>query len=344
MVTKTEVGAMLAGGDGVHVFQEGKDFGVGFAFSNVMRLKMKTVPSAEFDKENDHWKVPAASAGQLCEAIGDMREFVRNNGVQIKDVAAGKLVIFDFDKSLNQVIGPVAGAKFSLEAGGWLVPTDSKGLVGKDGQISYFDKAVNEMRGLVIEIEKAKTGIVDLAAASAKERGVTPGIFYPQKDHSYTGPILNANAHFAAQLSGIDDNTAFIAIHRQSDLGHEVLKGDDLRVDYAVDNSVKVRTTEVFRQQQQDRDTLTKLAESKMDGAKVFNASAKDGKDYSGKVVAVTDHFVLQHTGRDGFALHDRSKLKGEFARDEPMDVKYKNGVGMVNAKAKGQEMAGAER
>ena len=342
--TKAQINATMAGGDGVHVFLDGKDFGVGFAFSNVMRQKIKQVPGAEYDNENGHWKVPSTSAKELCETVGDMREFVRCNGVQVKDVDAGKVVIFDFDKALNQVIGPVAGAKYDQSQGGWFVPADSKALIAKDGQVSYFEKAINEMRGLVVAIEKDRASIQNLAVSAANDRMVTPGIFYPKKDHSYTGPILCANGHYAAQLTGIENDTAFIALHRQIDLGQAVMKGDDLRIDYGVDNAVKVRTTEVFRQQQTERDNLTKLAEGKIDGAKVFNASAKDGKGYSGKVVEVTEHFVLQHIGREGFAIHERAKLRGEVAKEATMDVKYNKGVGMVNEKAKGREMAGTER
>lgn len=347
MSTKAAIGKMMAGGDGVHVFQEGADYGVAFAFSGVMRAKIKAVPGAEFRKDDAGcWVVPGKSVDKLIEAAADMRDFVHNGGVQVKDVADGKLVLFDFEKALAQEIGPVAGASYDKEAGAWHVPASSKALVAEPGKVSFFDLTINKMRGLVIEIAQAHENIKELAAASAQARDCAPGIHYPELDKSYTGPIVNANGYYAAQLTGIDDkaNVAFLTIHKQADLGHEVLKGDDLRIDYGGDRSVKVRTTEVFQQQQQDREKLTALAASKMDGASVWNASAKDDKAYSGKVVDATNHFVLQHAGRAQFVLHDRSKLKGEFAPGEPMDVKYKNGVGHVAAKDKGHELAGAER
>lgn len=347
MSTKSsKVAEMLAGADGVSVFQEGKDFGVGFAFSNTMVAKIKGVPGAQFDREGAFWRVPGKSAAELLDVVGDMRDFIRSGGVQVKEVQDGKLVIFDYEKALTQAIGPVAGAAYKNDLGAWHIPADSKALVAEQGQASFFDRTLNQMRGLVVEIDKAHDAIRDLAAEAAKAKNFKAGIHYPESDHSYTGPIINANGHYAAQLTGIDDQqgTMFITLHKQSDLGKEVLKGDDLRIDYGADRSVKVRTTELFRQQQAERENLTALAQNKMDGAKIFNASTKDGKAYSGKVIELTDNFVLQHTGRSDFIIHDRSRLKGSIVKGETMDVKYAKGIGKANEKAKGQEMAGAER
>lgn len=347
MSKQSKVAQMLAGADGVTVFQEGKDFGVGFTFSNTMIGKIKGVSGAKFDRDGDCWRVPGASGAELMAAVEDMRDFARNGGVQVKDApSGGKHVFFDYDKTLTQIIGPVAGAEFDRKVGAWFVPGDSKALVAEQGQASYFDRAINQMRGMVVEVGKAHEAIKDLAAEAAKAKSFKAGIHYPDVDHSYTGPIINANGHFAAQLTGVDDQKGvmFITIHKQADLGKEVLKGDDLRIDYGADRNVKVRTTELFRQQQTEREKLTAVAQGKMDGANVFNASAKDGKTYSGQVVEVTDHFVLQHSGRSDFTIHDRSKLKGNCAKGENMDVKYDKGVGKVNEKSKGREMAGAER
>ncbi|CAG0973448.1 hypothetical protein RHDC4_01422 [Rhodocyclaceae bacterium] len=343
----SKVAQMMAGADGVTVFQEGKDFGVGFTFSNTMVGKMKGVPGAEFDREGGHWRVPASSVEALMGAVEDMRDFSRNGGVQVKDLAGGaKLVIFDYNKAVSQIIGPVAGAEFKKDVGGWVVPGDSKALVAEQGQSSYFDLAINKMRGMVTEISQAHESIKNLAAEHAKGKNLKPGIHYPETDQSYTGPIINANGHYAAQLTGIEDQKGvmFLTIHEQAALGKEVLKGDDLRIDYRPDRSVQVRTTEVFRQQQAERQKLEQVAAEKMDGAKVFNASTKDNKHYVGDVVEMTDHFVLQKSNRDGFTIHDRSKLKGNVVKGENLDVKYENGVGKVHEKAKGKELAGAER
>lgn len=346
MGNKAKVGEMLVGGDGVHVFQEGQGFGVGFAYSNTLRSKLVSVPGANYDKEAGCWKVPAASVDMLVAAVDDMRDFVHSGGVQIKDGFSGKYVLFDYEKALAQEMGPIAGAEFDKKAGSWHVMGDSKALVAEQGKVSYFDLAVNRMRGIVVEIGKAHDNITELAATSAKLRDCTPGIHYPEVGQSYTGPIVNANGYYAAQLTGIDDkkNVAFITIHKQADLGQEVLKGDDLRIDYGANHAVKIRTTAIFQQQQQEREQLTALAQSKMDGASVWHASSKDDKAYSGKVIEATDHFVLQHTGREQFTLHDRSKLSGAFTKGDVMDVKYKGGAGLVSEKEKGRETASVGR
>ncbi|OJW46236.1 MAG: hypothetical protein BGO63_03970 [Candidatus Accumulibacter sp. 66-26] len=332
MATKAQVAAMLAGGDGVSVVQVGKNFQLGFLYSPTLVNKIKGVPEAKFDDEKDVWNVPGASADALLAAVKDMREFRQQDGVQLKDTPRGKLVIFDYDKSLARLIGPVDGAEFSREAGGWLVPYDSKAQVVGQGQASFLDRTINKMRGLVIETAAAYEVIQNQAAQVAKDLGYKPGIHHPQPDHSYTGQIVQANASWAAQLSGINDEkgVAFITLHKQADLGQEVFKGDNLRVDYGLNREVKVRTTEVFRQQQEEREGLKSLADGKIEGAVVLNASAKDGQAYLGRVIDTGKHFVLQHVGRNQFVLHDLEKLKGSIQAGEIMDVKYKDGKGLI--------------
>jgi hypothetical protein len=340
VMAKNQFDGLVGSQDGVTVVQEGKGFAVGFEFGQKHYERIKAVPGAEFDKENQYWAVPLSSAEALTATVEDMRDFNRNNGVQVKDVPGGKAVYFDFEKTLNQEIGPVQGAEYKSDLGAWFVPSDSKAMTGKDGKTPFFDLAINKMRGLNIEIGKARENIMELAAASAKGRDLKPGIHFPERDHSYTGPIINANGHFAAQLSGIDDDkgVGFITIHKQADLGQAVLKGDDLRIDYDEQGKTKVRTTEVFHAQKAERESLTALAMARMDDAKVLNASTKDGQAYSGNVVEVGEHFVLQHAGRNSFALHDKTKLQMDVKPGEKLDVTYRNGQGKGPEKTRGHE------
>lgn len=332
MATKAQVSALLAGGNGVSVAQDGKDFQVGFMYSTTLINKIRGVPGAQFDDQKDVWIVPGSSADALMAAVKDMREFRLQDGVQVKDTQHGKLVIFDYDKNLARLIGPVNGAEFSREAGGWLVPNDSKALLAEQGQASFLERTLNQMRGVVIETAAAYETIQAQAVEVAKGLGCKAGLHHPQPDHSYTGQIIQANTYWAAQLSGIDDNkhVAYITLHKQAELGHEVFKGDNLRVDYGAHREVKVRTAEVFRQQQEERESLKALAGSKIEGAVVLHANTKDGQNYLGRVVDTGKHFALQHTGRNQFVLHELDKLKGHIQVGESMDVKYRDGKGQI--------------
>lgn len=333
---KLAVQEMVNGGNGVTVAQDGAIYQVGFAFSNNLVNKIKGVEGAKWDKEGGVWNVPEASAGQLVAAVADMRDFVRNNGVQVKEVEGGdRQVLFDFNKEMNQVIGAVNGAKFDAAARVWNVAANSKALLVQEGQsTSYLDLAVNKMRGIAIETEKDRAEIKQLAAASATALGMKTDLYFPQKDYSYSGPILNANGRFAAQLENSNaekGRPGYVVIHEVADLGKAVFKGDELRIDYDEKGHASVRTIDVFKQQQEERKALAELAAQKVDGPTVLNASMKDGAKHNGTVIEVTNHFVLQHAGRNTFNIHGRDALGGAVvAKDQRLEITYKGGKGAV--------------
>lgn len=331
--TAAAIAAMLAGGDGVTVAKNGANYEIGFGFSASMVSKMKTVDGAKF--EQGMWAVPESSADQLVDAVADMRDFVRSNGVQVKTMENGGVkVLFDYNKEMTQVLGKVDGAKFDKEAYAWTVPANSKSLADPLPKFAVsLDKAVNTMRGIAIESAKELDNIKELAAATAQSRGMKPGIHFPDKDHSYTGQIVNVNGGYAAQLSGTNekDGVAFLTIHKLSDLGKAVFKGDNMRIDYDENRHANVRTTEVFQQQQKEREQLTNLAAQKMDNANVRHASTKDDAKHLGSVVEVTDHFVLQHCGKNDFKIHNREALNvASIVKNQNLEIAYKGGKGMV--------------
>lgn len=340
---KAELQAMLSGANGVTVVQEGQKFQVAFGFSNNLVNKIKGVDGAEFNKEaGGVWEVPVNNGAELAAAVADMRDFVLNNGVQVKDVDGGKQVIFDYNKEMTQVIGAVAGAKFDQEGRVWNVPGDSKALaVGAEQNSSYFDMAINKMRGIAIETAKDYEEILAMTNATATERGFTPGIVFPDKDHSYQGEILRVNGHYAAQKTGEKEGVGFVTIHTLADLGKPVFKGDDMRIDYDKTRQVSVRTTAVFEQQKGEREQLNKIATGLADNAEVMNASTKDKTKYTGVVKGVTEHFVLQSVGRNEFKIHARENLdNNQLAKDQNLEISYKDGKGAVVDLAKKKEQA----
>jgi len=348
-VVRDAVGVMVAGGDGVTVIHEGANLQVQFGKSNTMVSKIKSIDDAVFDEQNEVWNVPETSAEKLCDVVADMRDFVHNNNVQVKDSPLGKQVFFDYSKELAKVIGEVDLAKYDTVERVWNIPANSKALLVKEGEpTSWLDAAVSKMRGIVIEQSADMQNIMELATASASSRGVKPGIHFPVGDHSYTGPILNVNGNFAAQLSGTDEKNGvgFITIHKLANLGKPVFKGDDLRIDYDDKRKVShVRSTAIFQQQQKEREALTSLAGGLVDGASVWNASKKDGAKHIGTAIEVTDHFVLQHGGRNYFKIHGRDALDNtEISKGKKLEISYKNSRGTVVDLDKQRTAAGVGR
>lgn len=332
---------------GVAVVQDKGNFEVGFSFSNQLVNKMQAVEGAKFDREAGCWAVPESSAAQLGDVIADMRDFVANNGVQVKDLEnGGKQVLFDYDKRLTQVIGAVNGAEFDAATRAWNVPANSKALVEKDGGTSYFDLAINKMRGMAIEAAKDRDSIKDMAAEAADALGAKPGIYYPEPDQNYKGEIVRVNGSCAVQLTEVKDTSegkvAFMAVHDLDNLG-DVFKGDKLYIAYDGKMHADVRTVDLVQQQQADRAKLEATANSLVDGADVKNASAKGNNKYSGEVKEVTDSMILLSGGRNAFTMHRRDLLPAgtKFDVGMKLDVAYKDGKGFTVQK---EQNRGAER
>lgn len=97
----------------------------------------------------------------------------------------------------------------------------------------------------------------------------------------------------------------------------------DMRTEYVADR--------------RDRDQLLGVANERVSGATVSDASSSDGKTYVGQVLAVNSRYVLHHNGRDHVVLHrtknlDRSPDIGRGAK-----VTYREGRGHV-AEGRGRE------
>ena len=85
------------------------------------------------------------------------------------------------------------------------------------------------------------------------------------------------------------------------------------------------------------------IAETKIDGAKVYPAFTKDGQEHFGKVLEVGDRYVLQKGGMDQFKLHHRESLDVKTVeKDQNLLVKYNKGIGAVTDldKQKAQDKA----
>lgn len=324
--------------DGIIVAKEDKSYQVVFSFSNTLVKKMGQVAGAKFDKENALWNVPGTSAAQLADVIEDMRDFNRNNGVQVKDVEGGKLVLFDYNKDLNQVIGAVNKAEFVKEdVYAWKVPADSKALVVPEGQTtSYLDAAVNTMRGMAGKQVANLDEIKNMAAEVAASHGNKPGIKFAEQGKSYSGKIEKVNGNYAVQAENTKDGVEYMVIHDLAVIG-DVFQGDDVRINYADkthenDTSfhADMRTAELVKQQESDREKVKAVAEGLVSGAKVWNAAEKDGK-YLGTVKDVTNTIVLVSDGREKFSMHRRDLMSGaNIVKGMNAEITYKNGKSTV--------------
>lgn len=158
------------------------------------------------------------------------------DGVAAVEIEGGNFeVAFDYDRQLAKMLRNVPGAQFNQEQSVYVVPAASVDALGK---------VVSAMRLEHNAVAANLVNIKDLAAASGlkaqRDKGAESNVVAKVSDYRdpakfYGGEILNANAHFVAQLTGFgkDDGAAFMAIHRLADLDrNKIMKGDNVGIKY----------------------------------------------------------------------------------------------------------------
>jgi hypothetical protein len=93
-----------------------------------------------------------------------------------------------------------------------------------------------------------------------------------------------------------------------------------------------------FAADAQERTDLAALAEKKLDGAKVRDAFTKDGLSHYGKVIAVSERYVLQHGGQNEFKLHRKSSLGQTVSENQNLKITYDKGRGTVEDRKQEKE------
>lgn len=383
------IAKMIEGGNGVTVAQEGNALQVSYSYSKQMDSKMLAVAQKDQLVVNNGsvvCDVPMKDAEKLVEVVEDMRDYVRSGGVQVKDMEdGGKRVSFDYNKDLVSEMRRLLGANFDKQTGDWIVSPTIKSvneetkleetvpnpaLVKKDfnpkypdNKLTYFDRTIDQMRNMVLQMTENKESIKKRAEEIAQDLGVNPGIHYPKPGNSYSGRIIAANGNYAIQQTGDNScyakdadglntevflgygtqdkttgaftpdpkgQTVFMAIHNLSEIG-EVFKDQNLRINYDANLHAEIRSAELFAKQQAEFKTLQAVAEKLVDGAVVKNASVKEGNKYSGTVMDATDNMVLLSGGRGTFSVHRKDLLVGaEIKKDAKLEIGYKGGKGHV--------------
>lgn len=153
--------------------------------------------------------------------------------LQVKKVKKEYQVSFDYHPGLVALIARVPGAEYNRDKDYWAVPLDQQEALDKT--VATMKKLDEQDRAARIEIEgMAKTSARELMSAEGT-KGVEAKISdYHEKDKAYSGEIINANAHYAAQFTGFgkEDGAAFVTVHRLASLTAPVFKGDDISIKY----------------------------------------------------------------------------------------------------------------
>lgn len=193
-------------------------------------------------------------AGAEVESAQQVPPFVGNkDGVVVYAIEDGSFKVgFGFDRKLMSMMHEIPGV------------VHNRAESDKNAQIYDVPATSLQKLGMVVAgvrqehaaIEADRTEIVTLATQSAINLQRDSGIvgIKPRLDDYieratvdkpgkfYSGEIVNANTRFAAQFTGFgeQDGTAFVKLHRQSDLNQSVEKGARVGIVYGVNGRGEV--------------------------------------------------------------------------------------------------------
>jgi molybdopterin converting factor small subunit len=343
--------------DGITVTFDGKDrYKVKYPYDPVLTSMIHKIEGGEFDKDTKTWSVPLAQYDTLAASLGKMREEVKETEIDTKMImadaafTASKLMeqngiknvepqISDYRSTKEATRGEIINVNgryaaqftgFGKENGAAFVrihrlsDLDTPLYKGDNVAIAYDEK----FRGTVTETSKAIFKQFDDSMGETID-----GVKVQEQDGKYKiGFDYNPNVqHRLQHIAGVE----FI----KSEMLWEV--GTDKK-DFVV-RAVNDMRNEVVADRA-DREQISKVANEKIDDAKVRDAFTKDGQSYTGTVLAKNDRYVLQHTGKDYTVLHRVSAMKEIPPVGRSVKVTYQQGRGEVvdktqqKAQAQGME------
>jgi hypothetical protein len=231
---------------------------------------------------------------------------------------------------------------------------------GKIIQIEYQDHkpsltAADPARW--VERQNRTPASPEMLALARDKIGPSVSVFNPPPkalglSTQYDGPVVAVTD--TKVIQGTSRNTAYA--HDKADLGRAVGVGEALSVIYAA-GKVEVKelaaparaparaperesdakkALDPEKEKRNDfffaRAIIQKQYGTEGQSPKIYDAGAvlkhqENGKgDFGGRIVATTDHHVIQRVGQNSFVCHDRKAIEGEIMRGQAIALKYEHG------------------
>ncbi|MES2879207.1 MAG: hypothetical protein V4713_12355 [Pseudomonadota bacterium] len=343
--------AFLGDQDGIEVAEiVGRGYGLRFAFDRQIARMVRDIEGASYDRDLGVYLVPqGVEAAKLEKAISSIRTEARSVAADlatIKDLArnTGQVLqreinsqhdaepqISDFREPGKFYGGQVvnANARFVAQFSGYgkidgaafiavhrlADLNNSKLMKGDNIGIVYNEKFL----GTVTDLDKRKSD-AQLEADYKNELGKEVGGVTLTDRGDKIGVAFDINPVLMARIRRVDG-----AHFNQADKVWEIPQSNR---EYVLRTVQEMRIE--FADDGKDLAMLKEVAESKMDGAKVSKAFTKDGQESFGKVVAVSDRYVLQKVSGDRFSLHHLATLNHLPEVGQNLSIKYSKGYGTV--------------
>lgn len=322
---------------------------VAFDYAPALVAEMRKVDGARYDKDRQCWVVPVEKSAALKTAVDAMRnEFAVNE--------AAREDIFGLAKDAAKVAQGKNGTDEAVQP---RISDFHKAGEGHSGTIiAENDRYVAQLTGFgkgdgaafIVVHEKAE---LDKSVAE----GDRAYIKYDNKGKASVLPVVSQAERTAEFDKNLGNNVDGVRVVEQDGKYkiefdyNPALSSRLQRIDGAsFDREAKVWTVGADKKEfvsravtemraevvadRNDRAELEAVANDKIDGAKVKDAFTKDGTANTGDILAKNDRYVLQHTGKDYFALHRKAAFEEMPEVGRSVRVEYQKGKAVGSEKA----------
>lgn len=342
------VPAFVGDSDGVSVKSVNDGFSLAIPFDRQLQAIVDRIPNATYHKDAKFYLVPTASAAVLGDKVRDMRKMAKAIAEDLGSITelatqsarkaqeangnfraqpqvnayreAGRGYTGEIINANTHFVAQHTG--FGKEDGAAFVTIHRLAdlnqrnlLKGDKVRIQYDDR----MMATVSDVGLSRT-LAQMTADFDKQKGrEVDGVTLTDRGDKI-GLAFSIHPVLAERIRKVDG-----AGFNKEDKVWEVPKrnqeyalraADDMRKEFVLD--------------QKDIQLMGQIAEERIDGAKVRQAYTKDGMRHFGDVLAVTDRYALQKTGRGEFSLHHVSALSEKPQVGQNLSIVYNKGRGSV--------------
>ncbi|ACT52113.1 KfrB domain-containing protein [Methylovorus glucosotrophus] len=346
---------------GIDVLTTDNSFLVSFPYDRDLVNKINKVPGAQFNKDEQAWEIPKSSADDLDKVVDSMHfelkalEQDRESIMKLAKISAIERMkdygtepgitakISDYHKAGGNHSGEIinVNGRFAAQLTGFgnengaafvsihrLANLNEPVYKGDDVRISYNNNGIGTVYDRS-QVKSAEDLTRDFDATLDQDiSGVMVGLSGDKYQIKFDfNPDMQqrlqrvAGAEFSKSAGGVWE----VPVDVKSFVVRAVA---DMRKEFAADSL--------------ERNELAALAEQKLDGAKVRDAFTKDGLAHYGKIIAVSERYILQHGGQNEFKLHRKSSLGQTVSENQNLKITYDKGRGSVEDRKQEKEKSAA--
>jgi hypothetical protein len=332
--------------DGVSIMFDGStSYAVRFGYNPGLVAQIRAIPGAEF-AGNNAWRVPVAQYDALAEVAASMRKEL------LLDVAAHEGIV-----SLAQQVA--RGRQEAPEVQPRLSDFHPRDEALRGEIISVNDRYAAQVTGTGTRDGVAVVTLHRLADLSeALFKGDRVSITYGEKGRAKVGQLQTVEEKLDASLGKSVDGVKVTQEGGQYRIEFDYnpvladriarIDGADFRRDekvWVTDANLKTfvaRAVNDMRKEvvadRADREQMMEVAAELIDSPKPHDAFTADGKSYSGRVLAINERYVLQHSGKDHVTLHRARSFEEVPAAGQNARISYRQGKAHVNEQARERE------